>query len=64
MIDGIHYVQLALKYPKERENSKTPTDLEDLLIFSEAQPPQSQYQRMKEKFKAQGLAVYELPSLK
>jgi hypothetical protein len=81
LIDGVHYIQLALKvclycahtqqrtnihllqYPKERESSRTPTDMEQLLIFSESEAMQDQYVAMKQRFQAHNLAVYELPGL-
>jgi Icc-related predicted phosphoesterase len=63
LIDGVHYIQLALKYPKERESSRTPTDMEQLLIFSESEAMQDQYLTMKQRFQAHNLAVYELPGL-
>jgi len=61
LIDGVQYIQLALKYPKERETSKTPTDMEQLVIFREELAEENQYAAMKARFQANNMAVYELP---
>lgn len=47
VIDGVHYVQRALKYPRERKWEPS-FELEEMLIWEESNPKSNRFQQLKE----------------
>jgi len=61
VIEGVHYVQRALRYPTERNSYPSPTDLLDMLIYDQMSKRDNQYDYLKEasiRFKEKNRNLY------